>query len=579
MVSSLRRERGLTNASSVGSYGPAQLELMQEALGEEPTTEVRLAQLPMRDPVVKQEPPRSAPGPSGYSKPPLPWTAGNSAMKDEATREQVEDLTQHYQRPGSSAIGIASDLRDRIILQKIQDGDMGAQGFSNYVDQGIRWENGRMFDLMQFMFEQALARDAEARRTQPAHRTAGAPNPGDPGDDNGDDGDDDDPRRGNSGGPPRDPPKPPPPRHESSPPDKKPPHDEEEDDGIDRRKIRWSLPPPSRRRTSLMPATREVQSRYQDEMYRRLINIIHDHCGERKDMGGDKDRPRPPSIDTVPKYKGDERMKTLETWVTDASIYFAIANMSGPDKAFARVYFAELLVEDKAKDFIRHHVFGLNREKVKWTFEEIATALYDRFVLPSVTQDARALFNKVRFDPSTGVQGFYDKICDISETMMDHPDRFTLADRFLRGLPQNWRKELFDQDFTPEINTIEEMVAEAKAIEAAEKTARHYDHGTSFEVYTNHTMSQAHKRIPTSSAKFGLKKMSTHAPRDSRKGTHQKEYVRAACTENPEEENDADAEDGDESDPDEASHENEGEVSAPEDDEFEDQESEVYENP
>lgn len=74
--------------------------------------------------------------------------------------------------------------------------------------------------------------------------------------------------------------------------------------------------------------------------------------------------------------------------------------------------------------------------------------------------------------------------------MLDHPDRYTMADRFLRGVPANWRTELFNRDFTPELNSIEELVAEAKAIEAAEHTARHYNTSSLPQAYTNTLNSQ-----------------------------------------------------------------------------------------
>ncbi|KAJ3492048.1 hypothetical protein NLJ89_g11283 [Agrocybe chaxingu] len=526
------RERRLTDAASTGSGGSLPvsskvLHAIHEAnsaphrlkdIPEGPETiGVRFTGVMPSDPKLKGEP----------SSANLPAAAGRT----NTSVGQKEELTQRYRVPGSSVIGIANDLKDHMVLQKIRDGDLGAQGYSNYADQGIRWENGQMFDLMHFVFEQAVARDAEVQRTRAEQSVAAAPGPGDPGnsgsdDDDSDDDNDDKDHRGKGNGPPKDPPRDPNKPRKSEAPDQKEKVKNGNHDDIDRGSTRWSLPPPSRRRSSQTPATQEVQNRYQSKMHNRLRNIIRDHCGRKRDMGGDKDRPRPPNMDTVPKYKGDERMKILETWVTDVSMFFAIANLSGPEKDNARVYYAGLLLDDKAKDFARHHIFGLNREKAEWTFEEVVTSLYDRFVLPSVMQDARALFNKVRFDPVTGVQGFYDKICDISETMMDHPDRFTLADRFLRGLPQNWRNELFDRDFTPEMNTIEEMVAEVKAIEAAEKTARHYEYGNSFEVYTNHTSSQAYKRGASAPQKSAVRKSAPQQAPPALKKTSFRPFVK-----------------------------------------------------
>ncbi|CAA7271277.1 unnamed protein product [Cyclocybe aegerita] len=60
------------------------------------------------------------------------------------------------------------------------------------------------------------------------------------------------------------------------------------------------------------------------------------------------------------------------------------------------------------------------------------------------------------------------------------------------------------------MNTIEEMVAEAKAIEAAEKTACHYEYGNSYEVYTNHTSSHSYKHGTLPAQKSAVKKSTSH---------------------------------------------------------------------
>jgi hypothetical protein len=382
------------------------------------------------------------------------------------TQEQLIELASRYRAPGNSSVGMANDLRDRVVLQQIRDADIKRTGISIYSDQGIRWNNNNVIDIMRLLYEQ---NHTMANKNIKTDRRDG-PDVGDRRHDHDREKHDrdnnrlaeiDELRRGTSQ------------------------RNSEERDTVARGASVWSNPPPSHRRSSLRPAIQEVQDRYRHDMHQRLINIVRDHCGTKRTFGSDKERPKPPDISSVAKYKGDDKMKSLETWVTDVSIYFAIANLSGPEKDDARVYYSGMLVEGTAQSFLRHHVFGLNREKIKWSFEDVVTALYDRFVLASVTQDARTLFEKARYHPDTGIQGLYDKICDIAETMLDHPDRYTLADRFIRAIPANWRKELFVRDFTPEMNTIEELVAEAKAIEAAEHTSRHYDSNALPGVYTN----------------------------------------------------------------------------------------------
>ncbi len=404
---------------------------------------------------------------------------------DTPTRKILSQLAQQYKVGDAAIIGIANDLKDRIVLQRIHNDDMAKWGKSNYSDQGIRWESdGNITDLMRLQFE-TRSRYRQTVPEKSVDNSLGL-------EFNTHDKKSEDELAAERGAA----------DHAAQ----QKAAEEERLRRIEKNKeLQWaaneaakaaakmgprgfraiSHPPTSLGRNAASPAIKDVQDRYRLDMHERLKEIIRDNCGTKKIFGGDKDRPKPPDIKTVPTYKGEDRMRDLETWVTDVSIYFALANLSGPDKEDARVMYSEMLLEGKAKNFVRLHVFGLNREKRHWTFEEVATALYDRFVMASVTQDARTIFEKARYEADTGIQGLYDTICDISETMIDRPDRYTLADRFIRGIPANWRNELFNRNFTPEMNSIEELVSEAKSIEAAEKVARHYDRNLPHGVHTN----------------------------------------------------------------------------------------------
>ena len=83
-----------------------------------------------------------------------------------------------------------------------------------------------------------------------------------------------------------------------------------------------------------------------------------------------------------------------------------------------------------------------------------------------------------------GVQGYYDTLMDHAQNMVIFPDDYQVMERFLSGIPEDIRDKLFEFGLSPEVNTIDGLVACAKAIEISKKTAAHYRKKTSSTPYT-----------------------------------------------------------------------------------------------
>ena len=81
---------------------------------------------------------------------------------------------------------------------------------------------------------------------------------------------------------------------------------------------------------------------------------------------------------------------------------------------------------------------------------------------------------RAKYTPETGVQGFYDTLMDYAQNMVIYPDDYQIMDKFMRGIPSDIRDKVIDCGLFPEVNSIDDLVACAKAVEISQKTAEYY---------------------------------------------------------------------------------------------------------
>ena len=116
----------------------------------------------------------------------------------------------------------------------------------------------------------------------------------------------------------------------------------------------------------------------------------------------------------------------------------------------------------------------MNHECLHWTFEKIIIGLYDRFVQLSTMQDAQKEFLNATYSAATGIQEYYDILMDHAQNMVIRPDEYQVMDWFLHGILEDIRDEVFKCGLSPEVNTIDDLMACTKAIEISKKMAVHY---------------------------------------------------------------------------------------------------------
>jgi len=146
----------------------------------------------------------------------------------------------------------------------------------------------------------------------------------------------------------------------------------------------------------------------------------------------------------------------------------------GHDRDHERVLCTLQFLDGEAKRWFQCHVISVKREKLSWTFEEVILGLYNRFVHPSTMQDAWKEFLHAKYKAETDVQGFYDNIMDHAQNMAVHPDEYQIMEVFLKGVPTTIHDKIFENGLSLEVNTIDDLVSCAKAIEISYKMAEYY---------------------------------------------------------------------------------------------------------
>ena len=173
--------------------------------------------------------------------------------------------------------------------------------------------------------------------------------------------------------------------------------------------------------------------------------------------------------DSVSRYGRTPRFSDLEDWLSNLVVMFEAKQYGGKDHNRGCILHLLSLLTGEAKKWYHRHMVNINHRQPDWTFEQVILGLYDQFIHPSTMRDVRKAFFTI--------QGFYDSLVDHAQNMAIYPD-YLVIEIFLQGLPTSLCEPMIKDGLSPEINTINDFVAEAKKHETARKTLNYYNHMT-----------------------------------------------------------------------------------------------------
>ena len=109
-------------------------------------------------------------------------------------------------------------------------------------------------------------------------------------------------------------------------------------------------------------------------------------------------------------YSGEEDIEKFDGWLQSLLRWLKINHYTGPDREHERITLTAMFLGEKAKTWFNDNVEGVNRWRRVWTFKDVVTGLYDRFIHESSIQDATQKFYSVKYTTDGGVFRFYHEL-------------------------------------------------------------------------------------------------------------------------------------------------------------------------
>ena len=182
-----------------------------------------------------------------------------------------------------------------------------------------------------------------------------------------------------------------------------------------------------------------------------------------------------PRVPTPPMYKGEEDTEKYEHWLSSLLRWLRVNKICGPDLDADRVEYAAMYLEGTALTWFNDNVDGLYRHKNVWSFKEVITGLYDRFIYDTATHDASDKFWHVKYNATNGVMAYYHELERYASRMIRAPDRFTFKTQLITGLPDNILKQVLFKGCTAEKSSTETILYHARQAEDILRMKKRYD--------------------------------------------------------------------------------------------------------
>lgn len=100
-------------------------------------------------------------------------------------------------------------------------------------------------------------------------------------------------------------------------------------------------------------------------------------------------------IKSLRSYNRSHKFSELEEWLTEIVAHMEVTQMGGSSLDHTQVLTIGELLEGQAKQWFNRHVLSVRQEKIHWSFEDVISQLYDRFVHPTMMRDGLEQFKAI----------------------------------------------------------------------------------------------------------------------------------------------------------------------------------------
>jgi hypothetical protein len=157
-------------------------------------------------------------------------------------------------------------------------------------------------------------------------------------------------------------------------------------------------------------------------------------------------------------YSGDKDIKQFDGWLHLMLWWMKINHYAGPERKHDRITLTAMYLDKKAKTWFNDNVEGINCRRRVWTFKDVITGLYDRFIHESSIQDVTQKFYSVKYTTDGGVCGFYHELERYTLRMIHAPNSYTFNTQLMMGLPSSMIQSVVDKGVTAETSLLHEIL-------------------------------------------------------------------------------------------------------------------------
>src|ERR1700733_6752445 len=180
-------------------------------------------------------------------------------------------------------------------------------------------------------------------------------------------------------------------------------------------------------------------------------------------------------LPTPDQYGGESNIETFDIWLQMILRWMKLSGYAGEDVDDARVSIVAMFLTGKAHVWFNDNVESVTRRIRHWSFKDVVTGLYDRFIHDASIQDATTKFYEVTYNPATGVMGYYHDLERYALRMIHPPDSYTFKTQLMMGLPAAIESAVLDIGVSAETSTTTTIVNKARQFEESHRVHKMYE--------------------------------------------------------------------------------------------------------